>query len=516
MTAVEVDRHVLPLLRSTIDDAGDAAARTHRRGRRDGARLARAARRRTGVDARREPSVQRRDAAHHRPARHGVVDHQDARDGAAGGGRAARGAARVSGVRDPVGTGRVLGDGPDRRPGRARRVPAPAPGRVGAGRHRTPAGARGVERPGPPVRPGAGRVRAAAQDAAPVAGRPRRPRGVRGRRHRADRTRRGAVDRGLGPPDRRVRLVLRLVAFGRMLAFAKLTVSLRVTGVREDGYHLIDAEMVSLDLADEITFADGDGLRISGADVDAGEDNLVRRALRAVGRTAHVRARQADPGGRGARGWVIGRGGGPALGRGGRPRGRGVDRRRCAVLRARGPGPGPGHRRGGRGPAVRGPDLHAADAAVRLLDGRGLPGVGCARRADRAGRQRSRAGGAAHRAPPGRVARQAGRRDRPGSAAGRQRQHLVRGRCVPRRGAGGGPGRAGVVRAGDVRAGPYLPARRCQRVRFSIFLCFFLRMRLRRFLIREPMSAGQPSGVSPERTTRRLSTFPRDPALDLL
>ena len=32
-----------------------------------------------------------------------------------------------------------------------------------------------------------------------------------------------------------------------------------------------------------------------------------------------------------------------------------------------------------------------------------------------------------------------------------------------------------------------MPARRCQRVRFSIFLCFFLRMRLRRFLISEPM-----------------------------
>jgi 4-diphosphocytidyl-2-C-methyl-D-erythritol kinase len=73
-----------------------------------------------------------------------------------------------------------------------------------------------------------------------------------------------------------------------VLAHAKLTVSLRVTGVREDGYHLIDAEMVSLDLADEITFAEGDGLRISGADVDPGEDNLVRRALRAVGRTARV------------------------------------------------------------------------------------------------------------------------------------------------------------------------------------------------------------------------------------
>ena len=39
--------------------------------------------------------------------------------------------------------------------------------------------------------------------------------------------------------------------------------------------------------------------------------------------------------------------------------------------------------------------------------------------------------------------------------------------------------------------GTYLPAaRRCQRVAFSIFLCFFLRMRLRRFLIRDPMSGG--------------------------
>ena len=40
------------------------------------------------------------------------------------------------------------------------------------------------------------------------------------------------------------------------LAPAKLTVSLRMTGVRPDGYHLIDAEMVSLDLADTLTFHD--------------------------------------------------------------------------------------------------------------------------------------------------------------------------------------------------------------------------------------------------------------------
>ena len=37
-----------------------------------------------------------------------------------------------------------------------------------------------------------------------------------------------------------------------LLANAKLTLSLRVTGVRDDGFHLIDAEMVSLDLADEL------------------------------------------------------------------------------------------------------------------------------------------------------------------------------------------------------------------------------------------------------------------------
>ena len=37
----------------------------------------------------------------------------------------------------------------------------------------------------------------------------------------------------------------------------------------------------------------------------------------------------------------------------------------------------------------------------------------------------------------------------------------------------------------------YLPAaRRWNRVAFSIFLCFFLRMRLRRFLIKDPMSPG--------------------------
>jgi 4-diphosphocytidyl-2-C-methyl-D-erythritol kinase len=88
-----------------------------------------------------------------------------------------------------------------------------------------------------------------------------------------------------------------------LLAPAKLTVSLRVTGVRPDGYHLIDAEMVALDLADELTFADGDGLDVrdatGGLPVDAGPDNLVARALRAVGRRAAVTVDKRIPAGAG-------------------------------------------------------------------------------------------------------------------------------------------------------------------------------------------------------------------------
>jgi len=82
---------------------------------------------------------------------------------------------------------------------------------------------------------------------------------------------------------------------------AKLTLSLRVTGVRGDGYHLIDAEMVTLDLADLLTFGPGDGLEVVGAgpDVTAGPENLVARALRAAGRTAHVRLDKRIPSGAG-------------------------------------------------------------------------------------------------------------------------------------------------------------------------------------------------------------------------
>lgn len=87
-----------------------------------------------------------------------------------------------------------------------------------------------------------------------------------------------------------------------LTAPAKLTVSLRVTGVRDDGYHLLDAEMVSLDLADELTFGPGWGLDVvEGHDkgyVDP-QDNLVGRALKAVGREARVALVKRIPAGGG-------------------------------------------------------------------------------------------------------------------------------------------------------------------------------------------------------------------------
>jgi 4-diphosphocytidyl-2-C-methyl-D-erythritol kinase len=90
-----------------------------------------------------------------------------------------------------------------------------------------------------------------------------------------------------------------------LLAPAKLTVSLRVTGLRSDGYHLIDAEMVSLDLADRLVVTEGDGIELvgldhpGGLDVSEDEDNLVAKALRSVGRRAHVRLEKRIPAGAG-------------------------------------------------------------------------------------------------------------------------------------------------------------------------------------------------------------------------
>lgn len=84
-----------------------------------------------------------------------------------------------------------------------------------------------------------------------------------------------------------------------VIAPAKLTTSLRVVGVRDDGMHLIEAEMVSLDLADVLEIDQGDGLEIVGHDVASGPDNLICRALALVGRQAHVRVQKRIPPGTG-------------------------------------------------------------------------------------------------------------------------------------------------------------------------------------------------------------------------
>jgi 4-diphosphocytidyl-2-C-methyl-D-erythritol kinase len=81
---------------------------------------------------------------------------------------------------------------------------------------------------------------------------------------------------------------------------AKLTLSLRVTGVRGDGYHLLDSEMVTVSLADHLDFSAGDALEVVGDREIAGamatdDSNLIRRALRAVGRRAHVRVHKRIP-----------------------------------------------------------------------------------------------------------------------------------------------------------------------------------------------------------------------------
>lgn len=89
----------------------------------------------------------------------------------------------------------------------------------------------------------------------------------------------------------------------RLLAPAKLTWTLRITGTRPDGYHLLDAEFVSLDLADELLITPGSrGIHVDGpfaAGVPTEDANLVARALTLVGRTAAVHVTKRVPHGGG-------------------------------------------------------------------------------------------------------------------------------------------------------------------------------------------------------------------------
>jgi 4-diphosphocytidyl-2-C-methyl-D-erythritol kinase len=73
---------------------------------------------------------------------------------------------------------------------------------------------------------------------------------------------------------------------------AKLTLSLRITGVRSDGMHLIDAEMTTLSLHDVVTIdPEGDGVTTTGRyaeGVPSDDRNIVAKALWLVERRAGV------------------------------------------------------------------------------------------------------------------------------------------------------------------------------------------------------------------------------------
>jgi len=88
-----------------------------------------------------------------------------------------------------------------------------------------------------------------------------------------------------------------------LIAPAKLTLSLHVTATRDDGFHLIDAEMVSLDIADVLTVTpDEQGLSFDGPyaeGLSASEDNLVSRALRQCEKQARVHIQKNIPSGGG-------------------------------------------------------------------------------------------------------------------------------------------------------------------------------------------------------------------------
>lgn len=84
---------------------------------------------------------------------------------------------------------------------------------------------------------------------------------------------------------------------------AKLTLSLRVVGVRDDGYHLIDADMTTLSLHDLVSIdPHGSGVSVGGpfgAGVPLDASNLVTKALTLAQRTAAVHIEKHIPHGGG-------------------------------------------------------------------------------------------------------------------------------------------------------------------------------------------------------------------------
>ena len=85
---------------------------------------------------------------------------------------------------------------------------------------------------------------------------------------------------------------------------AKLTISLRVTGIRPDGFHLIDAEMITLNLCDTLTITEAktSSLSVSGPfaeGVPIDSSNLCLAAAEFAQRPASIRLEKNIPHGGG-------------------------------------------------------------------------------------------------------------------------------------------------------------------------------------------------------------------------
>lgn len=89
-----------------------------------------------------------------------------------------------------------------------------------------------------------------------------------------------------GHPTGRMRYIMIIKAN------AKLNWTLNLLGERADGYHELDMLMQSVDLCDELELEDADEFSLTivgGAEVSAGEDNLVLRAARLLAHECGVR-----------------------------------------------------------------------------------------------------------------------------------------------------------------------------------------------------------------------------------
>ena len=78
---------------------------------------------------------------------------------------------------------------------------------------------------------------------------------------------------------------------------AKVNLTLRVLGVRGDGYHDLESVVAAVTLFDTLVFEPADGLDLvcRGAAVPAGADNLVVKAARVLADECSVRHQSVRP-----------------------------------------------------------------------------------------------------------------------------------------------------------------------------------------------------------------------------